>query len=163
MKRATLIMVGPLLIGLWVGVVFADNSRFIFSDMTVKDKHTGLIWMRNANLGKHDRDGAAELVRELNREKYAGFDDWTIPSIEELESLVKYASDLGYNSYPKGPNKLFNEMGFYEVQAGLYWSSTIWIFMPFSGVAWGMKMDNGNTDQNNKANLLYVWPVRDGR
>ncbi|MCK9387970.1 MAG: DUF1566 domain-containing protein [Sulfuritalea sp.] len=162
MKQAMLKLVGALLAVLWVGAVFSDDSRFVLSDMTVKDKHTGLIWMRNANIGKQDKDGATELLKRLNREKYAGYEDWRLPTVEELESLVQYAADVGYSSYPKGPYNFFNQMGFYNVQAGGYWSSSTWIFMAFGGGGWGVSMDNGKTDDNNRANRLHVWPVREG-
>jgi hypothetical protein len=151
-----------LLVALLAGIVFAEDSRFVFKDLTVNDKHNGIIWVRNANLGKQDIDGANELVKELNRKKYAGYEGWRLPTAGELESLVKYANDLGYNSSPKEPYKLFNEIGFYNVQGSAYWSSSTNIFMAFSGGAWGVNMDNGSTDYKNKTNPIYVWPVRAG-
>jgi hypothetical protein len=161
MKQVRLGFFGLLIIGLWAGAICADDGRFIFLDLTVKDNNTGLIWIRNGNLGRQSRDGANKLVEELNRNKYAGHEDWRLPTAKELESLVKYAKSLGYDRSPKGPYKLFNEMGFYDVQSSIYWSSSTSIFMTFSGGSWGVSMDNGSSDYNNKTNKINIWPVRE--
>lgn len=161
MRQSIIISFELLFVALLAGIVFADDSRFVFKDLIVNDKHNSIIWIRNANLAKQDIDGANELLKDLNLKKYAGYEGWRLPTVGELESLVKYANDLGYSSSPKEPYKLFNEIGFYNVQGSAYWSSSTNIFMAFSGGAWGVNMDNGNTDYKNKTNLIYVWPVRE--
>ena len=159
MKQVILFVTGVLLAALWIGTACADN-RFVFSDKTVKDKRTGLIWTRDANLGKRDWKGAFELVKELNSKKYAGFKDWRLPSKDEVKSLGDYARGLGYDSSTdtRRPYQLFNQMGFYEVQAGGYWSGT----ENDNDNAWNVNMNNGNVNNNNKDNDNYVWPVRSG-
>lgn len=76
---------------LLAGVANADNNRFVFSDQSVKDKRTGLSWTRDVNLGKMDWYGAFELVKEMNRKKFGGFNDWHIPSNDEFKTLTTYA------------------------------------------------------------------------
>ena len=163
MKRVMLMLAGVMLIAVWTGVAFAD-SRFVFSDKTVKDKRTGLVWTRDANLGRWDWNGAFELVKELNRKKYAGFKDWRLPSKEELETLATYAAKgLGYNgnSDTRRPYQLFNQMGFYDVQANYYWSSSSYADDAYG--AWFVSMYDDYVNVYLKASGFYVWPVRGGQ
>lgn len=162
MKRVMLMIVGSLMVILWVGTAFADN-RFVFSEKTVKDKRTGLIWTRDANLGKRDWNGAFELVKELNGKKYAGFKDWRLPSKDELETLATYAKGLGYdgNTDTRRPSILFNQMGFYDVQGVFYWSSSS--YAGNANDAWGVYMSDGGVASPNKTGDGYVWPVRGGQ
>lgn len=163
MKRVMLMLAGVMLIAVWTGVAFAD-SRFVFSDKTVKDKRTGLVWTRDANLGQWDWNGAFELVKELNRKKYAGFKDWRLPSKEELETLATYAAKgLGYNgnSDTRRPYQLFNQMGFYDVQANYYWSSTTYAYD--ANGAWVVDVYFGGVYYFHKAFSYCVLPVRGGQ
>ena len=160
MKQVILFVTGVLLAALWIGTACADN-RFVFSDKTVKDKRIDLIWTQNANLGKRDWKGAFKLVKELNAKKYAGFKDWRLPSKDEVKSLGDYARSLGDDgsTNTRKPYQLFNQMGFYEVQAGYYWSGTEYGFVS----AWGVSMVNGSVGNDFKDGGNYVWPVRSGQ
>jgi hypothetical protein len=160
MKPVLLVMAGVVLT-LWVGAAFADDNRFVFSDLTVRDKGTGLIWARDANLGNRNLNYAFELVKELNHKKYAGYKDWRLPSFEELKSLLDFAKELGFadgESTTHRPYHLFNQMGFYDVQAGHYWSSTIDEKLPDMGN--GVGMEYGEVGMVRKAAPLGIWPVR---
>lgn len=50
------------------------------------DQATGLMWTRDANLGRGDMSlGEAEkFIEELNRKVFAGYTDWRLPTIDEL-------------------------------------------------------------------------------
>lgn len=77
-----------LFVALYAGSSIANDSRFIFSEKTVTDKQTGLIWTRNASLlGSSDWDNAFKQVKNINHKKYAGFNDWRLPSKVEMETL----------------------------------------------------------------------------
>lgn len=80
MKRVIVMVTAIFLVALWAGSAFADDKRFVFADQTVKDKRTGLIWTRDASLGEGHWNGAFELVKELNKKKYAGFKDCGFPA-----------------------------------------------------------------------------------
>lgn len=160
MKR---MIVESLLLVFMTGFAFADDSRFIFFDMTVKDTHSGLIWTRDAHLGKCNWNGAFDFVNELNRTKYAGYNDWRLPNKEQLMTLSTYAHSLEYNGIDgtRTPAGLFNNIGFYKVVEDCYWSSSK---DPFEiKFAWCVYMGDGTLCNPNKYDQSYIWPVRTGQ
>jgi hypothetical protein len=161
MKRAVLVVVVVLLAALCAGSVFAEDSRFIFSEKSVKDKRTDLVWAREANLGDRNWNGAFELVKELNQKTYAGFNDWRLPTKDEMVTLLKYAIGVGYGCQPisNRPNQPFNQMGFYDVNAAIYWTSSN--VTENANKAWSVNFyDCGVKTGANKTESFYVWPVR---
>jgi len=62
---------------------FADNG-----DGTVTDHATGLMWMR-ADSGKAmNWEKVLEYAEDL---EFAGYDDWRLPNVKELQSIVDYS------------------------------------------------------------------------
>ena len=162
MKLISLMKVVVLLITLWAGIALADESRFIFSDQTVKDKNTKLIWTRDANLGKLEWNGASELVKKLNEKEYAGAKDWRLPSKEELRILILYAMSVGYDGRLENPSpyKLLNKIGFNNVQLCEYLTSN-----PYevnTSYTWVISMFDGTERSENKEHDFCVWPLRVG-
>ena len=143
---------------------FADDSgRFDFSRKTVEDKRTGLTWMRDADLGRLDWIAASDLVIKLNKNEYAGFNDWRIPGRDELDTLIIYARRTNYTGGVDAfsPYKLFNQLGFNDAQNYLYWTST-----PYdsnNAHVWVISMYNGNARGESKDSSHNVWPVRGGK
>ncbi len=162
MKRLMLLLVGAMLMSLWGGAVFAADDRFVVADQTVMDKITGLVWTKDANLGKRKWDGAFTLIKELNQKKYAGFADWRLPSKEELQALIVYANGLGYNDSDRAPYQLFNELGFTNVQADGYWSATPGPDYTMTKGAYLADMSSSQVANVAKGTSVYVWPVRVG-
>ncbi len=138
---------------LQLGVAWPE-PRFTINDpdTTVTDNLTGLIWMRDANL-----PGAlnwAAALSYLSSFSHAGHDDWRLPTVRELDSLV----DLG-RSAPALPA----DHPFLNVQQDgtvdvAYWSSTAWI----STNAWTVNFDKGTSFSALKTDTRFVWPVRGG-
>ncbi len=64
--------------------VFVDNG----DNLTVSDRVTGLMWQRAGTDIMSYRSLKREVER-LNREGFAGFADWRIPSLEEAMSLLE--------------------------------------------------------------------------
>jgi Protein of unknown function (DUF1566) len=61
---------------------FKDNG-----DGTVTDWATGLIWMKIDSRKTMSWEQALEYAETLN---YAGHDDWRLPNVKELQSIVDY-------------------------------------------------------------------------
>ncbi len=55
----------------------------------VLDYGTGLIWQHSGSAEELVYKMAIEYIEGLNRSKYAGFNDWRLPTIEEAMSLLE--------------------------------------------------------------------------
>ena len=165
MKKALLMTMGILLVVLWAGAVCAGHSRFVFSEDTVKDRQTGLVWFREADLWRDVTwDDAQELIKTMNREKSGGYTDWRIPSKEELETLLVYARNSGNKDGESNlsPDDLYNKMGFSGVRSTPYWTSTPDATNPNN--VWYVDIKYGRADVFNKQGFsFFVWPVRGGK
>ena len=93
-----------------------STRRFERSVATIVDRATNLMWWRNACSGAApvNWDEAFDAVLMMNRSAAGGFDDWRLPNIREIESLL----DIRYHS-PALP------AGFHDIpiQSGC-WTST---------------------------------------
>lgn len=136
------------------------KERFTFSDLTVLHKKTKLMWIRDGNIAGEvmNWDDAFKFIESLNKQKYAGYNDWRLPSKEDLETLVNFAKGEGYT---ENINEYFNKIGFKNVQASYYWSSTTYAY--YTGDAWLVYMYYGYVGYYFKAYGSYVLPVRAGQ
>ncbi len=131
-------MKNVLLVLLSIGVLSAG-------DMVIHKK-TGLMWQdtQSVIVQKVTFDEAKQVCKEL---KINNYNDWRIPTINELLTIVDY------NKYD--PAILD---GFSSVEAFYYWSST-----PYTGdidKVWGVKFKDGAIDGNGKNYDRYVRCVR---
>jgi alpha-tubulin suppressor-like RCC1 family protein len=124
----------------------------------VLDRLTGLEWARDGGTptagtctgGTKTWQGAFDYVVCLNTNVYLGHNDWRLPNINELESLV--------NANESDPSSWLNGQGFNSVQWGGYWSSTT--YANNTDNAWFVYMGHGYVYSNYKTNPASVWPVR---
>jgi len=65
------------------------EARSIGDDKVVIDHATGLMWQQAGTGDPVVADGIQGYVGELSKEKYAGFSDWRLPTVEELASLLE--------------------------------------------------------------------------
>jgi hypothetical protein len=63
---------------------FIDNG-----DRTITDRATRLTWQKSGSGKSISMSNAAVYIRSLNQERFAGYSDWRLPSLEELASLLK--------------------------------------------------------------------------
>jgi len=147
------------------------NPRFTNPDGTtpitgaeVLDRLTGLVWMRDGSTPKIGScSGGLEIWQWaldyagcLNSINYLGHNDWRLPNINELESLV--------NSEETDIATWLNTEGFVNVQANYYWSSTTYAYM--TPTAWTVYMWNGDVMGGFVFKAFegcYVWPLRSGQ
>ncbi|MCB9284573.1 MAG: DUF1566 domain-containing protein [Lewinellaceae bacterium] len=64
---------------------FVDNQ-----DGTVTDQATGLMWTKADNGEGLNWEEALAWVQAKNAENYLGYDDWRLPNVKELQSIVDY-------------------------------------------------------------------------
>lgn len=75
---------------LWKGasITNIDNMYVNNEDGTVSDLKTGLMWMRSYDIRENVLE-VKQYAEQLNQKKFAGYDDWRIPTLDELASLVE--------------------------------------------------------------------------
>jgi len=153
------------------------NPRFtVNADTTMTDNLTGLVWAPDGNImptrdpgwdtdytpgygtpndGRVTWQHALDYVAKLNAENYLNYNDWRLPNVNELESLVIADESSNVASW-------LNNMGFTNVQADYYLSSTsladnkdfVWlVYLVYGSVGHGQKSYSSG---------FYVWPVRGG-
>jgi hypothetical protein len=142
----------------WPSPRFKDNSN-----QTVTDNLTGLIWTKDGNTPSPSAwtcspgvflktwQGALDHVKCLNANSFLGHNDWRLPNVNELESLVNY----GQNN----PVNWLNSNYFTNVQI-YYWSSSTGAISTLD--AWWVNMTRGRVQYDSKSEIYYVWPVRGG-
>ncbi len=62
---------------------FKDNGD------TITDSVTGLMWEKSGSSNYMLFKDAQGYIQGLNQKKFAGFDDWRLPTLEELASLLE--------------------------------------------------------------------------
>ncbi len=165
------------------GVAWPEPRFIANSDATVTDRLTGLIWTQDASAsegltGRGCEDclydayapaanwqQALDYVACLNGmnegEGYLGHNDWRLPNVYELRSLVDFSQ-----TDPALPNDHpFGNVHTSGLRGG-YWTSTT--HFP-GGKAWCVWFNRPGlpqtyrTDNHGKSDLRQVWPVRGGK
>jgi hypothetical protein len=69
------------------GSAYGKNNFVDNGDGTVTDRATGLMWMKADSKKTMNWEQALEHAESL---EYAGYDDWRLPNVKELQSIVDY-------------------------------------------------------------------------
>jgi len=164
-----------------MGVDWITSTRFITGTtgttgvtVVVTDTLTGLVWLQDANCIQNQYpsfdsdntagDGAVTWQHALDfttgitvtgpySNCAAGFSDWRLPNVRELQSLIDYQEQN--TALPDGHP-------FTNAYSGGYWSGTTNIHTTSSG--WYVDLSYGQVRYISKSTPYYVvWPVRDGQ
>lgn len=149
----------------WPATRFSNNG-----DGSITDNLSQVMWVANTNLIKSrnpellasiNDDGditwsaGLDYVKLLNNESYLGYNDWRLPNVVELQSLL--------NAQEENESWLTSQ-GFSNIGSGIsilanFWSSTSY---PAFSNAWGINLLTGDTPALDKTiRDSFVWPVRD--
>ncbi|MBF0397942.1 MAG: DUF1566 domain-containing protein, partial [Desulfobacterales bacterium] len=140
----------------WPSPRFIDNG-----DGTLTDKLTGLMWLKNAScLAQQTWDNAFIAISNLNTNPSSytcsgynkTYNDWRLPNINELKSLVNY--QINY------PSNYLNDQGFVSFQDTIYWTSTTLAYA--TTYADVVSFSYGDAHIYDKTNSFYILPVRGG-
>jgi len=107
---------------------FVDNG-----DGTVTDRATGLMWQKSGSSRSKSWRRAQSYVKELNSNKFAGYSDWRLPTIDELASLLQKSKKDGLHIDPlfdrkqercwssdSGLDPLYGSMGLFVAWIGIF-------------------------------------------
>ncbi len=128
-------------------LVMISVGLALASDVLI-DSKTGLMWQDNsaAKNIKKDWQGALASCKEL---RLAGHDDWRLPTVKELQSVITPLS-----RYNPAVKNIFKNVG----DSGYYWSSTE--DESDEAFAWMMNFKRGYEYINYKTYKRYVRCVR---
>lgn len=143
---------------------FVDNG-----DGTITDQVTGLMWEKLSDDGSiHDKDigyswsnAFALKIGPLNSMMFAGYNDWRLPTVTELQTLVNYGAQ-NPSAHP-ALNTGCNIPGCTVLTCSCtnlsyYWTSTSYLNLPTS--AWAVGFDSGKVQDVSKGLSGYVRAVR---
>lgn len=69
---------------------YGENDFTNNNDGTITDNATGLMWTRDDNGEAVLWQDALAWVQQKNNENYLGYNDWRLPNVKELQSIVDY-------------------------------------------------------------------------
>lgn len=159
---------GDLELGLaWPDPRFSPVAESGAETNQIRDNLTGLIWARDANIpgGTMPWTNAVEYcATNLNMTAYGGTNDWRLPNIRELYSLIAWQYSGPALCNTEGTGQWTANDPFAGVQwstSDMYWSSTTRNY--YKPYAWFVYLYHGRVYYTDKANARYVWPVRGGQ
>ncbi len=154
---------GDLEAGWWRGRLNANNKvRYrldsIGGDAVVTDLATGLMWAAAGNAAGCNNGitiNWANGIAYATGLDFAGFDDWRMPNVKELISIVEYDAALSVGADP-----LIQEPPFSSTMREDYWTSTALVYDPTRAQC--AHFGQGNIGWSFKTSLEYLRCVRKG-
>ena len=121
-------------------------NRFKVENETVLDTKTNLMWMQNSLEEEFTFAEAINIKKE-----FAGFDDWRLPTIDELVAIINYQAHPAYFE------------GFMSTESSstlfYFWSSSPYVGNP-SYYAWSVNFNGGFVGLNHRNGAFPVRLVR---
>jgi hypothetical protein len=122
---------------------------------TVTDNLTGLMWAKDADATR--LKDWKEALAYCNTLILGGHDDWRLPNVKELLSLIDFGkSDPALPGGHPFDNVQVHLLSFYGSSTTNHGNTAH---------AWHVSMRSGNVDNIGKGpfSILHVWPVRSGQ
>jgi hypothetical protein len=142
----------------WPSPRFSDNG-----DQTVTDNLTGLMWTKDGKspgpaycsggVWQQWDQALSTYLSCINAIPYLGHNDWRLPNVNELESLV--------NAGQSNVATWLNTQGFSNAQGNNYWSSTS--SSSDTSKAFSVDLSTGYIYANGKGVSAFIWLVRAGQ
>jgi len=135
--------------------VYTDNDfeeEDIEGDKIVIDHTTGLMWQQSGSNKFMNYGKAESYIAELNSEKFAGYNDWQLPTLGDAITLLKaeiYSSDK-FDDYKLYINDIFSQ------KQEMIWTSD----KANDSRAWAAYLDNGTCCDYFMSDLYFVRAVR---
>lgn len=121
-------------------LIFVDNG-----DGTVTDTKLHLMWQKKTDDRLHTWSGALYYCKAL---PLAGHEDWRLPTIEELLSIIDYGAR----------NPAIDKELFPGTIVSYYWTSTN--YYSHKELMWQVDFHSGKVDYRHHHNYAYVRAVR---
>jgi len=111
------------------GVAHRYESQIRNNAVILFDVATGLMWQKGGSSDPMTFARAKQYVHRINAEKFAGFNDWRLPTVEEAMSLMEPQAYNGFHIDPE-----------FERGINLIWTSDrstdgrIWMLYFYNGM-----------------------------
>ncbi|MBI5557052.1 MAG: DUF1566 domain-containing protein [Deltaproteobacteria bacterium] len=159
-------------------VELPDTATYADGWLATRDNVTGLIWeMKTDDNTIHDKDNkytwcdtnpatnggyagtcgngtdTEDFINVINGGNFGGHDDWRLPSVKELSSLLNASIPM--------PGPTIDTSYFPDTVSSDYWSSTTSVNYTYN--AWRVHFTSGYVASLNKSNSYYARAVRAGQ
>ncbi len=67
---------------------YLGNSLSVVKDCVIADETTNLVWQQSGSESYLQWEQAEDYIKNLNQQRYGGYENWRLPTINELLSLL---------------------------------------------------------------------------